>query len=57
MTICQSGAVRTSSLPSGSTAADSLLRVANVLEVVEESRGVEVDHIQWTSALVGYYLT
>lgn len=38
-------------------AADSLLRVASVLAVVEESRVVEVDHIQWTSALVGYYLT
>lgn len=43
--------------PSGSKAADNLLRVAGVLAVVEESGVVEVDHIQRASALVGYYLT
>lgn len=43
--------------PSGSKAADNLLRVAGILAVVEESSVVEVDHIQRASALVGYYLT
>ncbi|MGZ8009167.1 YfjI family protein [Pseudomonas aeruginosa] len=43
--------------PSGSKAADNLLRIAGVLAVVEESSVVEVDHIQRASALVGYYLT
>ncbi|MCK6187779.1 YfjI family protein [Pseudomonas sp. EYE_354] len=43
--------------PSGSKAADNLLRVAGNLAVVEESSVVEVDHIQRASALVGYYLT
>ncbi|MCP2076134.1 UNVERIFIED_ORG: hypothetical protein J2Y77_005570 [Pseudomonas lini] len=43
--------------PSGSKAADNLLRVAGILAVVEESSTVEVDHIQRASALVGYYLT
>lgn len=43
--------------PSGSKAADNLLRVAGILAVVEESSIVEVDHIQRASALVGYYLT
>ena len=43
--------------PSGSKAADNLLRVASILAVVEESSVVEVDHIQRASALVGYYLT
>ncbi|MHC5196507.1 YfjI family protein [Pseudomonas frederiksbergensis] len=43
--------------PSGSKAADNLLRVAGILAVVEESTVVEVDHIQRASALVGYYLT
>ena len=43
--------------PSGSKAADNLLRVAGILAVVEESSFVEVDHIQRASALVGYYLT
>ncbi|WP_339419645.1 MULTISPECIES: YfjI family protein [unclassified Pseudomonas] len=43
--------------PSGSKAADNLLRVAGILAVVEESGVVEVDHIQRASALVGYYLT
>ncbi len=43
--------------PSGSKAADNLLRVAGVLAVIEESGVVEVDHIQRASALVGYYLT
>ncbi|MEE4130743.1 YfjI family protein [Pseudomonas viridiflava] len=43
--------------PSGSKAADNLLRVAGILAVVEESSAVEVDHIQRASALVGYYLT
>ncbi|POP83212.1 hypothetical protein CXB38_05010 [Pseudomonas syringae] len=42
--------------PSGSKAADNLLRVAGILAVVEESSVVEVDHIQRASALVGYYL-
>ncbi|CRM36032.1 hypothetical protein [Pseudomonas sp. 37 R 15] len=37
--------------PSGSKAADNLLRVAGILAVVE------VDHIQRASTLVGYYLT
>lgn len=43
--------------PSGSKAADNLLRIAGIFAVVEESRVVEVDHIQRASALVGYYLT
>ncbi|WP_044901622.1 YfjI family protein [Pseudomonas sp. CFII64] len=43
--------------PSGSKAADNLLRVAGILAVVEESSVVEVDHIQRASALVCYYLT
>ena len=43
--------------PSGSKAADNLLRVAGILAVVEESGVVDVDHIQRASALVGYYLT
>ena len=43
--------------PSGSKAADNLLRIAGILAVVEESSVVEVDHIQRASALVGYYLT
>lgn len=43
--------------PSGSKAADNLLRVAGILAVVEERSAVEVDHIQRASALVGYYLT
>lgn len=43
--------------PSGSKAADNLLRVASILAVVEERSVVEVDHIQRASALVGYYLT
>jgi len=43
--------------PSGSKAADNLLRIAGILAVVEESSAVEVDHIQRASALVGYYLT
>ena len=43
--------------PSGSKAADNLLRVAGILAVVEESSVVEADHIQRASALVGYYLT
>lgn len=43
--------------PSGSKAADNLLRVAGILAVVEESSVVEVDHIQRASALVGYYLS
>ena len=43
--------------PSGSKAAENLLRVAGILAVVEESTVVEVDHIQRASALVGYYLT
>jgi len=43
--------------PSGSKAADNLLRVAGILAVVEENSVVEVDHIQRASALVGYYLT
>ncbi|AQY68533.1 YfjI family protein [Pseudomonas veronii] len=43
--------------PSGSKAADNLLRVAGILAVVEESSVVEVDHIQRASSLVGYYLT
>lgn len=43
--------------PSGSKAADNLLRVAGILAVLEESSVVEVDHIQRASALVGYYLT
>lgn len=43
--------------PSGSKAADNLLRVAGILAVVEESSTVEVDHIQRASALIGYYLT
>ena len=43
--------------PSGSKAADNLLRVAGIIAVVEESSVVEVDHIQRASALVGYYLT
>ena len=43
--------------PSGSKAADNLLRIAGVLAVVEESNVVEVDHILRASALVGYYLT
>uniref|UniRef100_UPI000F4BC0F2 DUF3987 domain-containing protein n=1 Tax=Pseudomonas viridiflava TaxID=33069 RepID=UPI000F4BC0F2 len=43
--------------PSGSKAADNLLRVASILAVVEESSVVEVDHIQRASALIGYYLT
>lgn len=43
--------------PSGSKAADNLLRVAGIFAVVEESSVVEVDHIQRASALVGYYLT
>lgn len=43
--------------PSGSKAADNLLRVAGILAVVEESSAVEADHIQRASALVGYYLT
>ena len=43
--------------PSGSKAADNLLRVAGILAVVEESSVVEVDHIQRASTLVGYYLT
>ena len=47
----------TSVRPSGSKAADNLLRIAGVLAVVEESSVVEVDHIQRASALVGYYLT
>ena len=42
--------------PSGSKAADNLLRVAGILAVLEESSVVEVDHIQRASALVGYYL-
>ena len=42
--------------PSGSKAADNLLRVAGILAVVEESSVVEVDHIQRAAALVGYYL-
>ncbi|MBV4466058.1 DUF3987 domain-containing protein [Pseudomonas sp. SWRI79] len=43
--------------PSGSKAADNLLRIAGILAVVEENGVVEVDHIQRASALVGYYLT
>ncbi|MGO3562153.1 YfjI family protein [Pseudomonas helleri] len=43
--------------PSGSKAADNLLRVAGILAAVEESSVVEVDHIQRASALIGYYLT
>ncbi len=43
--------------PSGSKAADNLLRIAGILAVVEESSVVEVDHIQRACALVGYYLT
>lgn len=43
--------------PSGSKAADNLLRVAGILAVLEESSVVEVDHIQRASALVGHYLT
>lgn len=43
--------------PSGSKAADNLLRVAGILAVVEESSVVEVDHIQRASTLMGYYLT
>lgn len=43
--------------PSGSKAADNLLRVAGILAVVEESGVVEVDHIQRASTLMGYYLT
>lgn len=43
--------------PSGSKAADNLLRVAGILAVVEDSGVVEVDHIQRASALIGYYLT
>ncbi|MCL6703940.1 YfjI family protein [Pseudomonas sp. T1.Ur] len=43
--------------PSGSKAADNLLRIAGILAVVEEGSVVEVDHIQRASALVGYYLT
>ncbi|WP_460105954.1 YfjI family protein [Pseudomonas sp. S3_H06] len=43
--------------PSGSKAADNLLRIAGILAVLEESSVVEVDHIQRASALVGYYLT
>ncbi|WP_455913765.1 YfjI family protein [Pseudomonas syringae] len=43
--------------PSGSKAADNLLRIAGILAMVEESSVVEVDHIQRASALVGYYLT
>ncbi|MGY2683826.1 YfjI family protein [Pseudomonas tolaasii] len=43
--------------PSGSKAADNLLRFAGILAVVEECRVVEVDHIQRASTLVGYYLT
>ncbi len=43
--------------PSGSKAADNLLRIAGILAVVEESGVVEVDYIQRASALVGYYLT
>ncbi|TPV58670.1 YfjI family protein [Pseudomonas fluorescens] len=43
--------------PSGSKAADNLLRVAGILAVVEESSVVDVDHIQRASTLVGYYLT
>lgn len=43
--------------PSGSKAADNLLRIAGILAVVEESSVVEVDHVQRASALVGYYLT
>ena len=43
--------------PSGSKAADNLLRVAGNLAVVEESSVVEVDHIQRASAVVGYYLS
>lgn len=43
--------------PSGSKAADNLLRVAGILAVVEESCVVEVDHIQRASTLIGYYLT
>ncbi|WP_339518430.1 YfjI family protein [Pseudomonas proteolytica] len=42
--------------PSGSKAADNLLRVAGILAVVEESSVVDVDHIQRASVLVGYYL-
>ncbi|MET3715420.1 hypothetical protein ABMD26_001668 [Pseudomonas sp. PvP001] len=42
--------------PSGSKAADNLLRVAGILSVVEEISVVEVDHIQRASVLVGYYL-
>lgn len=49
--------VRPSVRPSGSKAADNLLRVAGILAAVEESSVVEVDHIQRASALVGYYLT
>jgi len=43
--------------PSGSKAADNLLRDAGILAVVEDSGVVEVDHIQRASALIGYYLT
>ena len=43
--------------PSGSKAADNLLRVAGILAVVEESSVVQVDHIQRASTLMGYYLT
>ncbi|MBV7496942.1 DUF3987 domain-containing protein [Pseudomonas sp. PDM24] len=43
--------------PSGSKAADNLLRIAGILAVVEESSTVEADHIQRASALIGYYLT
>ncbi len=43
--------------PSGSKAADNLLRVASILAVVEENSVVEVDHIQRASTLIGYYLT
>ena len=42
--------------PSGSKAAENLLRVAGILAVVEESSVVEVDHIQRASTLIGYYL-
>ncbi|WP_431495536.1 YfjI family protein [Pseudomonas brassicacearum] len=43
--------------PSGSKAADNLLRIAAILAVVEEGSTVGADHIQRASALVGYYLT
>lgn len=43
--------------PSGSKAAENLLRVTGILAVVEEGIVVEVDHIKGASTLMGYYLT